>query len=174
MSSSVHPFMHESFLGRCDALAPRRELLGPRYRSSHFSPLVCEAQVLLQGSLRPQGGGHALDLFLRYLLGLCVVEVVELQLQVSPLLDPVLTVLLEYLLLCLAHKCKVAIRVEVVVRLQQDDVLATSCLFRVKAEDSLEILLLKVLFLELEDHQVTLLHLAEPLTEHSQVDVYLL
>jgi len=93
-------------------------------------------------------------------------EVVESELQIVLML---LSVLLTQLLLRLTDQCEVAVPIEVVIRLQQDYVVATPSLLVVERLDCLEILLLEVLMLELHDDLVLFLQLVEPLSEYSKV-----
>ena len=71
-------------------------------------------------------------------------KVVQLELQISGC--PAM-VLLDQLLLSLANQSQVAVLVEVVVGLQQDNVLTSLGLLVVKLQNGLQVLLLEVLLL---------------------------
>ena len=102
--------------------------------------------------------GHVFDLFLADSFRLGMEKVIELQLEVfSPgLVLPVSDViLLQKFVLGLRYERQIGIRIEVNVVLQKDSVFTPFGLFLVEFLYGLQILLLKVFFLELDQDEVT-------------------
>ena len=137
--TSVEFLVDEGLFSGGDALTARGKCLCAGDCSLHVSALVSEDQVALESVLRPESSRDALDLLLSNLLRLGMQEVIELQLQVPPLLYSLFVVLLLDLLLGLADQGEVAVGVEEVVVLEEDDVLASGSLVVVELEDGLQV-----------------------------------
>lgn len=136
--------------------------------------LVQVVHVIAKGLLSSDSSRNVLQLLLHELFGLSIVEVVKTQRQVLlvalTLVHINIWILLLESVVLLLHHVHVLVPPEVVVFLQHDGIV----LVLREVQDGLKVLLVKVLVLELFDHDVSLLGFTEARQEDVQIVLNLL
>lgn len=145
----------------------RIECLGLFNGSPHIFSNSIEREMIHQCIFNPNSLCNILQLFLDHALSLSMEEVIYSQLEVFWLL---LKIILQYhFLVSILNHREVWISVVVVVFLEQESIV----LGNVKVQDSLQVLLIKVFFLEFSKDNLFFLQLSKSKKKHIHVMRYL-